>query len=73
MNMMEAARKQIQYTSRDHQAYKNLLRTLIVQVSRAEFKLFLLYYEYGRTCLAQLPQEDTAARFYTYCYTPMHA
>ncbi|TVU22944.1 hypothetical protein EJB05_32665, partial [Eragrostis curvula] len=30
-NMMEATRKELLYTSRDHQAYKRLLRILIVQ------------------------------------------
>ena len=33
-NMMESARKELLYISRDHQTYKKLLKILIVQVSR---------------------------------------
>jgi hypothetical protein len=37
MNMMESARKELLYISRDDQSYKKLLKILIVQVSGTKF------------------------------------
>jgi hypothetical protein len=37
MNMMESARKELLYISREDQTYKKLLKILIVQVSGTKF------------------------------------